>query len=200
MCLDPFPPPRVSLVRPGRVHSPVLGPWRVTDHSKPTPNQKGVEACSPRPATPHYDLLKTGYRGLQGHQMPLSCPFTQTPLMERREDSPSSRNSHRLPGREDLDVPECAHHVSASTHAHACPPVCVHPWAHLPLWQCQAGPGTLLPSGEMGATISRPPRLGCQPAGGALLSPEGLGPLETQRRDPCRELWAGGGLHLTVAS
>lgn len=124
VCLDPFPPPRVSLVRPGRVHSPVLGPWRVTDHSKPTPNQKGVEACSPRPATPHYDLLKTGYRGLQGHQMPLSCPFTQTPLMERREDSPSSRNSHRLPGREDLDVPECAHRVSASTHAHACP-LCV---------------------------------------------------------------------------
>ena len=47
LCLDPFPPPRVSLVRPGRVHSHVLGPWRATDHSKPTPNQKGVAACSP---------------------------------------------------------------------------------------------------------------------------------------------------------
>ena len=80
----------------------------------------------PRPATPTVAFRRWGAEASRATRCHLSCPFTQTPLMERREDSPSSRNSHRLPGR-DLDVPECAHHVSASTRAglHTRAPLCV---------------------------------------------------------------------------
>lgn len=159
-------------------------------------------SLQPRPATPTVAFRRWGAEASRATRCHLSCPFTQTPLMERREDSPSSRNSHRLPGR-DLDVPECAHHLSASTRAglHTRAPLCVCIPGHaclsgsVRLGQArfyQAGRWAPPPRGLPGLDASQP---------GELCSAQRVGVhLETQRRDPCRELWAEGSLYLTVAS
>ena len=102
-----------------------------------------------------------------------------------------------------MDVPECAHHVSASTraglHTRGPPCVCIPGHAYLSgsvrLGQArfyQAGRWAPPPRGLPGLDASQPREL-CS-------AQRGWVHLETQRRDPCRELWAGGGLHLTVAS